>query len=171
MRLAALLVAFLLLAGSSAAQETFTLYVNQEIGFGIDFPGTPTTVDGTYTASQAEEAPKSTAPARIFSVTRPHAIYRLTVADFSAQMENSVNILGEAVDYLTNTESLRVDTSARIGMRNQAVFGRHLTYDRKDGGRSTMAFFFNKGRLFVVEAIILPSNPDVGSPLCFLPRC
>ena len=150
------------------------------MGFGLDFPAVPKIEDGIYTVSEAEDSPRSKAPARIYSVTLPTAIYKLTVADFSKQpYDDGANLLGQAVDYLTNTENLRVDTSDRIGNRAAAVYGRHLTYDRKDGGRSTMGFFFTKGKLYVIEAIILPTNSDIGSPdalrfqqsLCFLPRC
>ena len=180
-RLPGLVFALALVAGAAgAAEEAWKLYTYPEQGYGLDFPAPPKIEDRSYTASQSDDSPKSTAPARIYSVTLPTAIYKLTVADFSQQKyDDGANILGQAVDFLTNTENLRVDTSDRLGMRAQALYGRHVTYDRKDGARVTAGYFFTKGKLYVIEAIILPNNPDIGSPdalrfahsLCFLPRC
>ena len=187
MRLVSFVVVFALVSSVALAQTIWQHRVYKDMGFSVDFPVDPKNPnniaieDGVYTASEADDGPKSKAPARIYTVTLPTAIYKVTVADFSKQADDGATLLGEAVDYLTNTENLRVDTSARIGNRAAAVYGRDLTYDRKDGSRSTLGFFFTKGKLYVIEAIILPTHDggDVGSPdaarfqqsLCLFAQC
>ena len=53
---------------------------------------------------------------------------------------------------------------ARIGRGEMAVFGRHVAYDRDDGARATTGYFFMKGRLYIIEAIILPTSDDIDTP-------
>ncbi len=164
MRLGVLIVAMALLPGASAAQEMWERYLYSDMEFAADFPTPPTITEDVYTASLKEEAPKSQAPARVYTASLPTAIYRVTVAAFSDRIQNGANLLGEAVDYLHYTQKLRADVSARIGSGAAAVFGRHVTYDRSDGARVTTGYFFMKGRLYIIEAIILPSSSDIATP-------
>ncbi len=172
MRLAGLTIVFCFVSGVAAAQIVWQTHKYEDMGFSVVFPIDPKNPNnikienGIYRVSESNADPKSTTPARIYSVTLPTAIFKVTVADFSKQTyDGSANLLGQAVNYLTDTENLLSDTSTRVCHRLSAVYGRDVTYDRKDGGRSTMGFFFTKGRLYVIEAIIFPSHDggDVGS--------
>jgi len=165
MRLRFLIFALVLLPATAGAQEMmWERYVFSDLEFAADFPATPTVTEDIFTSSQKLEAPKSRAPARIHAVTMPTATYRVTVANFSDRIHNGANLLGEAVDWLHYSQKIRTDVSARIGSGTAAVFGRHITYDREDGARVTTGYFFNKGRLYVIEAIILPTSGDVNTP-------
>jgi hypothetical protein len=81
-----------------------------------------------------------------------------------AQAEGA-NILAERQFIFQNGKKLLMDTFARVEPGKDAVHGRKLVVELPDNkGRATGAFYFNKGKLIVLEATVLPAHGDYGSP-------
>ena len=58
-----------------------------------------------------------------------------------------------------------MDTFGRVEPGKDAIYGRKITIELpKNGGRTTAAFYFNKGKLISLEATVLPANGDYASP-------
>ncbi len=78
MRTTAFVLALLLsMTGSAAAQE-WELYQSPEDSFEVNFPGTPTITETTYTTVL-----DYVLPARMYSAARPPGRYTMTVVDYS----------------------------------------------------------------------------------------
>jgi hypothetical protein len=58
-----------------------------------------------------------------------------------------------------------MDAFARVDPGKDAVYGRKIVVNLPDSkGRVTGAFYFNKGKLIVLEATVLPAHGDLASP-------
>lgn len=141
-------------------------YMYSDLGIAKEFPSPPNVEDGTYRTSVAGTG---TVPARIFSVEQDHVVYRMTVADMREPdyMARSGNILSECI-YLAEQEG---EVRAKMPQRvedgtDYRVYGHLTSVDLFDNqGRKQTNCFFTKGRLFKIEAIVLPEHGQPNSSL------
>ena len=77
MRVIALVVACVLLAGVASAQE-WTEYTNIKDGFSVNFPGQPRITEGTWNSQM-----NYTLPMRVYRAEKGRERYSLTVVDYS----------------------------------------------------------------------------------------
>jgi hypothetical protein len=78
MRMTALVLASVLSVTAPAAAQEWELYTSLEDTFAVDFPGTPTITETTYTTVL-----DYVLPARVYSAERAPGRYTMTVVDYS----------------------------------------------------------------------------------------
>jgi hypothetical protein len=153
----------------------------------VEFPADPTTSTGTYRTTLVP----STATAHIFSVREDHAIYVATVVDLLDRKEEGATLLGEAESTVSQIGDVTSISSSRVEPGRAAIYGRFMTINCRrarvtdqlgqtadsvrawfknitgaecpDGGRLMTNLFFNRGRLYMIQGINLPSTEDQSS--------
>ena len=150
MRLIAFVLAAFVVSGPAAAQS-WQEYSYPENSFSLMFPVAPQIETGTYQAADGRNV-----PARIYSARQDKGVFKVTVADLAntGLAENAV--IDHAVKMLSQGNEVKVDFPHRI----YQVYGRQLSLVGKDGSRSTVAVFDTNGRLYQIEAKILPGGND-----------
>lgn len=160
MRLMALVISATL-SVVAPAHAAWNEYVYPELGVAKDFPAPPQMEKGTYKAPFAKDAPDV-----ILSVVQGGITYKMTVVDFSSRSGEGANLLGEAESKQTGGAGKTV-TLVDFPLYDKganSVYGTMLSVDKKDGEHAMSLFFFNKGRLYIVEAVVPPGNPNRFSP-------
>ena len=165
--------------GSAAA--AWKEYPQPQLGFVVEFPADPTMSMGNYHTVLVR-----TAPVHIFSVKEDHAVYIASVVDLMDRKEEGASLLGEAEFNLSMLGDVSNSSVSRVEPGAAAVWGHFVTVDcRKakipdqpgqgdaarmwfknntgmeciDGTRLTVNMFFNRGRLYLIHGINLPT-PD-----------
>jgi hypothetical protein len=142
------------------AQAAWKSYVDKELGFSFSAPGEVKTGLGTFRGQ--ESGPRQTI---VYRSQEDNIEYRVTVMSFMQAQAEGATILGERQWMFTNRRDVSMDTFARVDPGNDAVYGRKIAVNLPDSkGRVTGAFYFNKGKLIVLEATVLPAHGDLASP-------
>lgn len=155
------LLACVFAVAAGPAHAAWNEYVFSDLGIAKDFPAPPKMEKATYKAPLAKEAPET-----ILSAEQSGVIFKLTVVDFQARAAEGANLLGEAESTLTQGQGIKA-TLMDIPLYDKganSVYGSTFSIDKKDGEHSIASFFFNKGRLYVVQAIVPAGNPNKQSP-------
>jgi hypothetical protein len=155
-----------LLAGAALAMTTapasaaWKSYVSHKLGFSFEAPGEVKTQAGTYRGQIA--GPHETI---VFRSVDDNIEYKVTVMSFMQAQADGASILGEREYMFQDGKKVLMDTFGRVEPGKDSVYGRKITVDQpKNGGRTTAAFYFNKGKLISLEATVLPANGDYASP-------
>jgi hypothetical protein len=146
MRLIAIAFAAFVAAGPAAAQS-WNEYAYPGDAFSVAFPAAPKVETTTYQAADGRAV-----EARVYSVAQDDSVFRMTVVDLpDATTEESV--LDHAVKTLSRGGEIKLDIPHRISR----VYGRQLSILGPDGGRSSVAVFYHKKRLYQIEGTALPT--------------
>ena len=141
------------------AQAAWKSYVNRELGFSFTAPGELKTEVGTFRGAVA--GPRQSI---VYSSVEDNIEYKVTVWTFLQAQAEGANLLGERTYLFQNHRKLLMDTFARVEPGKDAVYGRKMVVELPDNkGRVTGAFYFTKGRLYALEATVLPAHGDFGS--------
>jgi hypothetical protein len=143
------------------AQAAWKTYVNKELGFSFMAPGDVKTGVGTFRGNYA--GPRQTI---VYRSVENNVEYKVTVMSFIQAQAEGATILGEREYMFQDGKGKKVlaDTFGRVGAGKDAVYGRKIVVDLADNkGRATGAFYFTKGRLFSLEATVLPANGNFAS--------
>ena len=173
-----ILVATLIACGSAIA--AWKAYPQPQLGFIVEFPADPTTSSANY---QTVLVPS--AKAHIYSLKEDHAIYVATVVDLLDHEKEGANLLGEAEFNYTMLGDVTGTTPSRVEPGRAAVWGRIITVDCRrtkipnvagetetarawfknvtgvecpDRSRLTVNMFFNRGRLYLIQGMNLPTK-------------
>lgn len=138
----------------SAAADTWQEYVYGDYGFAVSFPQAPMVESGSFPLPGGLNV-----PARIYAVTQPDGDYRVTIADFSNRPESDNTIINDAESILKQHGEVRVELPARV----QAVFGRQLSLNQRDGSHISAALFVYRHRLYQVTGTSTPAAALAGS--------
>lgn len=138
----------------SAAADTWQEYVYGDYGFAVSFPQAPTVENGSF---QLPGGPN--VPARIYSVTQPDGDYRVMIADFTNRPESSNTIIDDAETLLKQHGDVKIELPARV----QAVFGRQLSLNQRDGSHISAALFVYQHRLYQITGTAMPAAALAGS--------
>jgi len=160
MRSAFLLGCIIALA-AGPAHAAWSEYVYSDLGIAKDFPAPPKMEKGTYKAPLAKEAQET-----VLSTEQGGVTFKLTVVDFESRAAEGANLLGEAESTLTQGQGTKA-TLMDIPLYDKganSVYGSTFSIDKKDGEHSLASFFFNKGRLYIVQVIVPAGNPNKQSP-------
>ena len=111
--------------------------------FAIQFPGGPTTAQRRYDLGGG-----ATASARTYTAERDKVVYRLTVVEIPDRWPDRAALFRTAEERLSRGGTVRTYAEARI----RAFFGRQISVERPDGGRSVASLFIAGKRLYEVEA-------------------
>jgi hypothetical protein len=142
------------------AQAAWKSYVNRELGFSFMAPGEVKTGVGNSRTELA--GPRQTV---LYSSAEDNIEYKVTVWNFHQAQAEGATLLGERTFLFQNHRKLLMDTFARVEPGKDAVYGRKMVVELPDNkGRVTGAFYFAKGRLYALEATVLPAHGDFGSP-------
>src|SRR5437588_8113584 len=81
-----------------------------------------------------------------------------------AQMDGA-DLLGERSYAFQNNKKVLMDTFGRVEPGKEAIYGRKITVDQPDnGGRTTAAFYFTKGKLITLEDTVRAANGGYATP-------
>jgi|SRR5262245_56031159 len=131
-------------------------YISHPLGFAFAAPGQLKVEKGTYEAPVAGKH-----DTLIYRFADDNIDYKVIVIDTTAQENNAATMLGEAEYLFQDKKKLLVDAIDRF----DGQYGRKLTIDLpNNGGRTTAAFYFVKGRIVSLQATVLPANGDYDSP-------
>ena len=182
MRRIGFMIAAVLIA-STAAGAAWKEYPQPQLGFVVEFPAEPNVSAGTYKTTLVPSA-----TAHIYSVKEDHALYVATVVDLLDRKEEGAILLGEAESMITQLGDVTSISVSRVEPGRAAVFGRFITIDCRSGrvpdglgqtsdtiqtwfknmtgidcpdrSRLIVNMFFNRGRLYLIQGINLPSSED-----------
>jgi hypothetical protein len=157
---------FIALAGISLAlaaapaEAAWHSYVSHQLGFSFEAPGE---VKAQVGDSRFEIAgPRQTV---VFRSVDDNIEYKVTVVNFPQAQMDGADLLGERAYAFQNNRKVLMDTFGRVEPGKEAIYGRKITVDLPNNrGRTLAAFYFTQGRLYELEATVLPANGDYATP-------
>jgi hypothetical protein len=157
MRVAAVaILAGALAATTVSAQAVWRGYISHPLGFAFAAPGDVRMEKGTYRSEVA-----GARDTRVYKFAADGIEYRAIVIDMTDKSNDAATLLGEAEFIFQDKKKVLMDTFANVDRH----LGRKLTIDLpNNGGRTTAGFYFVDGRIVTLQATVLPSNGDYGSP-------
>jgi hypothetical protein len=147
-------IAFLLVAlafSAPADAQAWKDYTSSDYGFTVSFPTDPEITNSTFQAVDGR-----TVPARVWTVTRNKNIFKVTVADLANTGLQESAVIDHAIRTLSQGGEVKVNFPHRI----YQVYGRQISIVGQDGSRETAAVFDYNGRLYQIEAKMLPGGDD-----------
>jgi len=150
MRFIAFLLVALAFSGPAVAQA-WKDYTSSDYGFTVSFPSDPEITNSTFQAVDGR-----TVPARVWTVTRNKNIFKVTVADLANTGLQESAVIDHAIRTLSQGGEVKVNFPHRI----YQVYGRQISIVGQDGSRETAAVFDYNGRLYQIEAKMLPGGDD-----------
>jgi hypothetical protein len=148
------LIAFIfasLLASAPAMAQSWKEYTYPSLSFGVSFPAEPTVETKAYQTPDG-----SSAEARVYSVTQPSSVLKMTIVDLSSKDMEEKTIIDHAIKTLTQDGEVKVNIPHRISR----VYGRQLSITGRDGSHDSVAVFFHRQHLYQIEGLALPNGPD-----------
>ena len=148
------LIAFVLAAfvvSAPAAAQTWKEYNYPDYAFSVSFPVAPQIQTTSFQAADGRSV-----PARVYTARQNNGVFKVTVADLANTGLQENAVIDHAVKMLSQGNQVTVDFPHRI----YQVYGRQLSLVGADGSRSTVAVFDTNGRLYQIEAKILPGGAD-----------
>ena len=153
MRIFAFVVLALFLGAGTASAWQEYIYLEQ--GVAIQFPTMPQTMKSTYNSVFAKGL-----PSMIYSAEDDHVLYKLTVIDLANNPDMGANFLNEAAYGLMRQGDVLFTDFPRVYQDVKSIYGVTLVVDRKDGSRVRSSIYYNKGRLYIADAVVLPARGD-----------
>jgi len=142
------------------AQAAWKSYINRQLGFSFMAPGEVKTDVGNFRGAIA--GPRQTI---VYRSVEDNIEYKVTVMSFLQAQAEGATLLGERQYMFQDRKTVLMDTFSRVGLGEDAVYGRKIVVDLPDNkGRTTGVFYFTKGRLISVEATVLPAKGSFASP-------
>src|SRR5215470_13007233 len=134
-----------------ALAESWEEYSYPEYAISVAFPTNPKIETATY-----EVADGRSVPARVYSVRQDKGEFKMTVADLANTGLDENAVIDHAIKILSANGEVKVNYPHRI----YGVYGRQLSLLGKDGSRSMVAMFDIMGRLYQIEAKVLPGGNE-----------
>jgi hypothetical protein len=150
MRLIAFVLAAFVVSGPAAAQS-WQEYSSPDKSFTVVFPAAPQIETTTYQVADGRSV-----PARVYTARQDKGVFKVTVAELA----NTGLSESAVIDYAIKTVSQGGEVKVNFPHRIYQVYGRQLSILGKDGSRSTVAMFDTNGRLYQIEAKVLPGGND-----------
>jgi hypothetical protein len=153
MRTFAFIMFALSLATSPASAWQEYVYLDQ--GVAISFPAKPETMKSTYDSILAKGL-----PSMVYSAEDDHVIYKLTVVDLASRPDAGANFVNDAAYGLIRGGEVLFTDFTRVYQSERSIHGVSVVVDRTDGSRVRTSLYYNKGRLYIAEAKVLPARGD-----------
>ena len=158
-----LLVVSLLNAGPAAAQ--WKEYMYRDLGIAKEFPAEPRREAGEYkTGVVGREA----VPSVILTTERDNVVFRMTVVDLQKPefVARSASIASECIFMAEEEGTPLANMTNRVEGGINAVYGRLISVDLAENkGRKQTTCLFTKGRLYKIEAHVLPEHGEPNSSM------
>lgn len=149
-----------LAAMTMPAEAAWKSYVSHALGFSFKAPGEVRAEKGKYRGAVA-----GANDATIYRSMDDNIEYRVSVVDFTNRVGEGSVLMEEAAYILQDGKHVLMNDFGRVETGKDAVYGRRMTYDLPNkGGRKSVATYFTKGHLFMLEATVLPANGDFTTP-------
>jgi hypothetical protein len=158
MRLFVLILASLAFAAPAAAQS-WQEYSYPDYSFSVSFPAAPLVDTATYPVTGDR-----TVSARVYTVHRDDAEFRVTVADLGDPRPEEAALIDHAINMLSAGGEVKVNIPHRINR----VYGRQLSIVQADGSRTSVALFDYDGRLYQIEGKSLPGGNATADVIRFV---
>ena len=157
--MSAALVGAALMMTTMPAQAAWKSYINRQLGFSFMAPGEVKADVGNFRGAIA--GPRQTI---VYRSVEDNIEYKVTVMSFVQSQAEGATLLGERQYMFQDRKTVLMDAFSRVGSGKDAVYGRKIVVDLPDNkGRTTGAFYFTKGRLFALEATVLPARGNLAS--------
>ncbi|HYR83073.1 MAG TPA: hypothetical protein VE422_03235 [Terriglobia bacterium] len=171
---------------SIPAAAAWKEYPQPQLGFVVEFPSDPAVSTSNYKTTLVPSA-----TAYIYSVKEDHALYVASVIDLLDRKEEGATLLGEAESLITQLGDVTSMSTSRVEPGRAAIYGRFITIDCRSGrvpdglgqtadtirawfkstsgvecpdkSRLMVNMFFNRGRLYLIQGINLPSTEDASA--------
>jgi hypothetical protein len=150
MRSIAFVLAAFVISGPAAAQE-WQEYDYPDYAFTVTFPAAPKIETTTHEVAEGRSV-----PARVYSVRQDKSELTVTVAELDHTGLQEKAVIDYAIKKLSATGEVKFNYPHRI----YAVYGRQIGIVGKDGSRTSAAMFDIYGRLYKIEAKVLPGGND-----------
>jgi hypothetical protein len=150
MRLIAIILAAIVASGPAAAQS-WTEYSYPEDSITVSFPAPPNVETTTQRGPDGRSV-----TARVYSIQQDHAAFKVSIIDLSDPALDENAVIANAIKTLSQGREIKLDIPARINR----VYGRQLSIAGADGSHSSAAVFYLNGRLYEIEAKVLPPESD-----------
>ena len=148
-----------LAVGVVPAQAAWKNYVNKELGFSFMAPGDVKTDVGNSRGAIA--GPRQTI---LYRSIEDNIEYKVTVMSFIQAQAEGASLLGERQYMFQDRKKVLMDTFSRVETGKDMVYGRKIVVEQADNkGRTTGVFYFTKGRLFALEATVLPGRASAAT--------
>jgi hypothetical protein len=138
-----------LVASAPAAAQGWEEYSYPDYAFSVAFPANPQVDTTTYQVGDSHSV-----PARIYSVRQANVVFRMMLAELEGTNLEERAVVDHAIKTLSQAATVRLNIPARI----YQVYGRQLTIEGADGGRSMVQLFDYNARLYQIEAKVLPGQ-------------
>jgi hypothetical protein len=164
MRRVGLVVAGILAFQSTARAADWKTYEFRDSGFSVESIVPLTKGAGLYKGAIAGSIPTIT-----YSAEDDDIRYKVSIIDISKRPNDAVNLYLE-MEFLTSLSG-KVLANESVGIEPGADrhYGRQLAIQMKDGSLSRTVLVYNKGKIYVTEAVILPNgDKDSFSPERFV---
>jgi hypothetical protein len=144
------------LTWSLPAEAAWKEYTYADLGIAKFFPTEPKITTGSYGAGIRLPLSKIV-PDTILTAEDSGVTYKVTVVDFKDRQTEGANIMAEAFSSLAAKGTIVSEGFPRLDLGKNSVYGLTLIVDEKGGDHANSAVFFNKGKLYLVQASA-PSN-------------
>jgi hypothetical protein len=145
---------------TAPANAAWKSYISKDLGFSFMAPGEVKAELGTFRGEVA--GPRQTT---VFKSTEDNIEYKVTVMSFVQAQADGAIILGEREFMFRQRNAVLMDTFSQVESGRDTVYGRKIVIDLPmNKGRTTGAFYFNNGRLYTLEATVLPASGNYTSP-------
>jgi hypothetical protein len=150
-------LAFLMAAFALSPAHAWQEYIYLDRGVAIQFPDKPPTVAKSSYDSIYGKALATT----VYSAEDDHVLYKLTVVELPAgRPDAGANFINEAAYDLMREGDVLFTDFPRVYQDAKSIFGVTLVVDRMDGNRVRTSLYYNKGRLYIADAIVTPARRD-----------
>jgi hypothetical protein len=147
-----IMLALFLGSGPASAWEEY-IYLDQ--GVAIQFPAKPQAMKSTYNSTLAKGL-----ASMVYAAEDDHILYKLTVVDLTNRPDAGANFLNEAAYGLMREGDVLFTDFPRVYQDVKAIYGVTLVVDRQDGSRVRTSLYYNKGRLYIADAVVLAARGD-----------
>jgi hypothetical protein len=152
-------LAYAVLAVFLAANPAFAWqeYIYLDQGVAIQFPDKPPQISkSTYDSVYGKGLART-----VYQAEDDHVVYKLTVIDLPASRPDAgSNFVNEAAYDLMREGDVLFADFPRVYQDAKSIFGVTLVVDRMDGNRVRSSLYYNKGRLYIADAIVTPARGD-----------
>ena len=171
---------------AGSAYAAWAEHPYKDLGFVVEFPNPPVASTGNYRTQLVDKA-----PVHIYSQKQDNALFIASVADLQDRAGDGASLMTEAEFNLALIGQIKDNSTSRVEPGKDAVFGRFITIECKkgrepdqpgqdvaaqawfkgvmgtecaDGSRMTVNLFFNRGRMYMITGINLPTadGPSAG---------
>ena len=134
-------------------------YVSKDLGFSFTAPGEVKAELGTYRGQVA--GPRQTI---VFKSSEDNIEYKVTVMSFAQAQADGATLLGEREFVFRQRNNVLMDRFSQVGTGKDTIYGHKIVIDLPmNRGRTTGAFYFTNGKLYTLEATMLPAHGNYAS--------